>query len=290
MRLYLPAVGLVFGILLSGCGGGSPASGTTSTSLGRYGSPPTTIALPADPTPKTTLADSASSTVEPVTSLSTTTSTAPTSSSTTTLTTTTMAAIALARGDEGALVADLQTQLTDAGFFRDDIDGVYGPRTASAVVAFHKYVEAERTDDWNVEDWVSLANLPPPDLPDRDEPNRIELDLTRQLGYLLMDGELEAIIPISSGNGERYISSSGATVRAVTPRGDYSLYKHYEGWRISYLGGLYRPWYFRGGYAIHGSDSVPPYPASHGCVRVPLWEADWLAGRLWIGLPVHVWD
>ena len=74
------------------------------------------------------------------------------------------------------------------------------------------------------------------------------------------------------------------------PRGDFSLYKHYDGWRISYLGGLYRPWYFSGGYAIHGSASVPPVPASHGCVRIPIWEADHLAGVLSIGLPVHVWD
>jgi len=32
---------------------------------------------------------------------------------------------------------------------------------------------------------------------------------------------------------------------------------------------LYRPRYFtNAGHAIHGYTSVPPYPASHGCVRV----------------------
>lgn len=31
---------------------------------------------------------------------------------------------------------------------------------------------------------------------------------------------------------------------------------------------LYRPRYFVGGYAIHGSPSIPPFPASHGCARV----------------------
>lgn len=29
--------------------------------------------------------------------------------------------------------------------------------------------------------------------------------------------------------------------------------------------------YFTGGHAIHGNPSVPPYPARHGCVRVPMW-------------------
>jgi lipoprotein-anchoring transpeptidase ErfK/SrfK len=28
--------------------------------------------------------------------------------------------------------------------------------------------------------------------------------------------------------------------------------------------------YFIGGYAIHGYASVPNYPASHGCLRVPI--------------------
>jgi lipoprotein-anchoring transpeptidase ErfK/SrfK len=31
--------------------------------------------------------------------------------------------------------------------------------------------------------------------------------------------------------------------------------------------------YFIGGYAIHGYVSVPAYPASHGCLRVPLPDA-----------------
>ena len=38
--------------------------------------------------------------------------------------------------------------------------------------------------------------------------------------------------------------------------------------------------YFIGGYAIHGYVSVPTFPASHGCVRVPIPNArsiyDWL--------------
>jgi lipoprotein-anchoring transpeptidase ErfK/SrfK len=39
--------------------------------------------------------------------------------------------------------------------------------------------------------------------------------------------------------------------------------------------------YFVRGYAIHGYASVPVYPASHGCLRVPVAEAlsifRWLA-------------
>lgn len=41
------------------------------------------------------------------------------------------------------------------------------------------------------------------------------------------------------------------------------------------------PWcmFFHGGYAIHGSGSVPGYNASHGCIRVPSPDARWLSQR-----------
>jgi lipoprotein-anchoring transpeptidase ErfK/SrfK len=41
------------------------------------------------------------------------------------------------------------------------------------------------------------------------------------------------------------------------------------GYDPSPLGVLLDPMYFVAGYAIHGNPSVPPYPASHGCIRVP---------------------
>lgn len=198
--------------------------------------------------------------------------------------------VALSPGDEGSMVAALQTLLSDAGFYRSEIDGEFGSHTAHAVVAFHKAIDAERTSTWAEGDWELLAAFRP-SVPHRpDEPDRLEMDLTRQLLYRFAEGEVVDIIPISSGNGEAYYNAAGNLVRARTPRGDYSLYRHVSGWRISYLGGLYQPWYFRGGYAVHGSNSVPPYPASHGCVRIPNWEADHLAGQLWLGLPIHVWD
>ena len=204
---------------------------------------------------------------------------------------TTVAPVALEPGARGAEVALLQKTMAQAGFFRDAIDGVFGERTAAAVVAVHKALDAPRSSTWAAEDWASLEAYEGPRLPVRaDEPDRIEIDLTRQLLFRLEADAVVDVIPVSTGNGALYQSASGAMVRARTPRGDFALYKHHDGWRISYLGGLYRPWYFSGGYAIHGSASVPPVPASHGCVRIPNWEADHLAGVLSIGLPVHVWD
>jgi N-acetylmuramoyl-L-alanine amidase len=103
------------------------------------------------------------------------------------------------------------------------------------------------------------------------------------------DQRVEVVLPISSGNGEQFRNASGSLVRARTPEGGFQFYNHIDGWRISYLGGLYRPYYFRGGYAIHGSASVPPFEASHGCVRVELHDMDFLTTRLEIGMPVFVY-
>ncbi|MEA2058830.1 MAG: L,D-transpeptidase [Actinomycetota bacterium] len=102
-------------------------------------------------------------------------------------------------------------------------------------------------------------------------------------------------LPVISGNsarkrallGDVHFTPVGSCVGA---RGDYTLFRHVDGWRTNYLGRLYKPWYFTPYYAVHGSSSVPARPASHGCVRVPTWESNHLDDYLDIGLPVHIWD
>ena len=53
---------------------------------------------------------------------------------------------------------------------------------------------------------------------------------------------------------------------------------------------LYRTMTFHTHYAIHGFASVPTYPASHGCVRIPIWLADWLYQHSPVGEPVYVYE
>jgi lipoprotein-anchoring transpeptidase ErfK/SrfK len=270
-------------VVLAATACGTDMNGDPAVGFARTTRPPPTPATTTTATTTTPLSVSSTSTIavipDPPVPLPVTT------------TTTVFSPIGLEPGESGPAVERLQRAMMEAGFFRDDIDGVFGERTATAVIAVHKALDLPRWASWSVEDWASLAAFSGPSLPARDgQPDRLEVDLTRQLLYRVEAGTVADIIPISSGNGELYANATGRMVRARTPRGSFSFYKHYDGWRISYLGGLYRPWYFSGGYAIHGSSSVPPYPASHGCIRVPNWEADYLAGVAWIGLPVHVWD
>ncbi len=198
----------------------------------------------------------------------------------------------LARGASGQQVVQLQQRLAAKGLYRGAIDGRYGPATQQAVMAFHKVNRLPREWDWRASDWDRLAAYTGPDnLPNRPgEPDRFEVDITRQVAHLVKGGKLVATFPIASGNGELFRGSNGNLVPARTPRGNYRFQRSIDGMRISYLGQLWRPWYFVGGYAIHGSPSVPAYPASHGCVRLTMSDANWVFGKVYVGMPIHVWD
>lgn len=200
----------------------------------------------------------------------------------------------LVPGMDHRSVAQLQRHLTRLGVFRGEVDGVYGREVAAAVVAVKKLAGLDRTDVWAPDDWkIELDHSAILQRHD-DELDRIEIDLNRQVMFVIRAGSVAAVVPVSSGNGELYWSKNGGPgggiVKATTPKGDFKLFKHIDGWRKNYLGNLYKPWYFTPYYAVHGSSSVPAHPASHGCVRVPLWEADHLDSLFELGLSVHIWD
>ncbi|MFH1331637.1 MAG: L,D-transpeptidase family protein [Actinomycetota bacterium] len=200
----------------------------------------------------------------------------------------------MGEGAAGPEVALLQQELTRRHLYRGAIDGEFGPATAFAVVTFHKVLGVERTWQWEEEDSLRMANFVFPPLPERPgEPDRVEVDIGRQVLYLIEDGEMTAIVPVSTAGGYLYYSvRSGANVRSRTPHGDFTLTRHSRGWSCDGLTGwcIYNPWNFTPMYALHGYPSVPAYPASHGCVRIPTWESDLLERRLFIGMPFHVWD
>lgn len=197
-------------------------------------------------------------------------------------------------GDEGTSVIRLQYTLRQHGFYRGPVDGEYGRTTETAVIAFQKYLGLERDGQFDALDWIRLALLPPPEIPNRwDEPDRVEIDIGKQLIYVIRDQEVVGILPTSTGSGGTYFSvRSGQTVRSSTPRGDFHFRWHQTGWSCDSVTGwcVYKYWAFTDFYGIHGYNPVPVYPASHGCSRVHLWDADWLEDYLYVGMPVHIWD
>jgi len=195
-------------------------------------------------------------------------------------------------GASGPVVERLQRALADHHLLRVQVDGRYGRATASAVIALHKLTGVSRDAVWHPEDLDRLEALDVEPILARHpgQLDRVEVDLDRQLLFVVRDGAVTDIVPVATGNGARYLSRHGGWVRARTPRGDFRLFKHIHGWRHNYLGALYEPWYFTPYYAIHGSGHVPARPASHGCVRVHTWDAAALRHRFFLGMPVHIWS
>ena len=76
-----------------------------------------------------------------------------------------------------------------------------------------------------------------------------------------------------------------------TPPGDFTIRREIDGVRHADLGDMYRPKYFNGGIALHGSSSIPAYAASHGCARLSNGAVDmiWGDGLAPIGTPVRVY-
>ena len=202
--------------------------------------------------------------------------------------------VSLDRGATGVSVIRLQYALRQQGFYRGPVDGVYGSTTESAVITMQKYLGLDRTGDFGALDWIRIAMLPPEGIPYRwDEPDRVEIDLARQLLFVVRDHDVVGIVPTSTGSGGTYFSvRNGRDVRATTPEGDFTLWWHQTGWNCDIITEwcVYNYWGFTSFYGIHGFRQVPPWPASHGCSRVHTWDSDWLEGHLFVGMPIHVWS
>jgi peptidoglycan hydrolase-like protein with peptidoglycan-binding domain len=176
-------------------------------------------------------------------------------------------------------VMELQQRLADLGYDIGEIDGFAGAQTYYSIMAFQKVEGLSRTgeDSDELRAALATASTPGPMVPG-GEASRVEIDLDRQVLFLWQGGALARILPVSTGNGE-YYCVEGSCDTAVTPTGSFRIGRKAAGLEISPLGELWSPSYFYGGIAIHGSPSIPPYPASHGCVRVPMYSHASLYGQ-----------
>ena len=185
-------------------------------------------------------------------------------------------------------VAGVQRRLTELKYYVGPINGNAGGATRSAVSAFQKVHGLGADGSIGPATLAALANPRTPSL--RGGPaRRVEVDLGRQVLFYVEGGQLARIVPISSGNGAAYRQKDGGEARSLTPVGTFRIERTISGVREADLGTLYDPMYFYQGWAIHGSNSVPAYPASHGCIRVTRADAVWLFGRLPIGSAVIIY-
>jgi peptidoglycan hydrolase-like protein with peptidoglycan-binding domain len=179
-------------------------------------------------------------------------------------------------GSRGALVRLLQRQLRAKGY-AVHISGVYDDRTARAVMAFRKLTGMRRVPTADRAVFRRLAGGAgafPVRFPRHGR--HVEAWLGRQvLALIESGGQVVRILPTSSGS-------------PVTPtvRGSFRVYSKASGTNEK---GMFMSSYFTGNYAIHGYPSVPPFPASHGCLRIPMGDAVAAFGWIHYGTVVDVY-
>ena len=180
-----------------------------------------------------------------------------------------------------------QKKLLELGFWLANPNGTFDDTTTQAVMAFQKYFELRPTGNINAATAHLLKQIMNPATAKTKEGTLAEVDKSRQLLFLVQDGITTYVMNTSTGDDRAYEEPDGNTPgvmikgTSVTPVGSFKIDRERpDGWWIGDLGQIYRPKYFVGGVAIHGSMSVPAYPASHGCARVTvkamdfIWEND----------------
>jgi hypothetical protein len=178
-------------------------------------------------------------------------------------------------GSKHTTVRYLETRLRELHYKMPGLDERFDARTGDAVLAFNKVQGRTRVRYVSESTWRAMVSPRRPQAESRTSGFHIEVDKTRQVLYTVADGRITNILHVSTGLYE-----------GSTRDGVFHVHGKVYGYSV---GHLYYPSYFDGLRAVHGWPDVPPYPASHGCVRVPMWSAVWISGRMPIGTEVRIY-
>lgn len=187
-----------------------------------------------------------------------------------------------------ATIAEAQKRLAELGYWIDGAGGKWNEASRQGLVAFQKVEGRPRTGKLTVAEFQALNAASRP-LPHEKGFDHVEVDLERQVLFVVeAGGTVSKILPVSTGSGKMF-EIEGDTIPAVTPPGRFHVYRKLAGWRKSPLGLLYYPNYILGGIAIHGNPAVPVQPASHGCIRIPMFASQEFSDMTPIGTQVVVY-
>ncbi len=171
-------------------------------------------------------------------------------------------------GDSGPAVELFNELLRKQAYFNTD-KAHYGSHTERAVLAFRKVNGMARNYQATPEIFAKLAagkggfQIKYP-----NAGKHAEVDISKQVLALADGGEAKYVFHVSTG-------------AAATPsdQGGYTFYRKDPGFNSL---GMYYSIYYNRGEATHGYHSVPPYPASHGCIRNPIPDSQFIYN--WISL------
>jgi lipoprotein-anchoring transpeptidase ErfK/SrfK len=199
----------------------------------------------------------------------------------------------LTLGMHGTAVRNLQARLAALKYYPGPVDGQFGLDTLEAVWAF-KEVQGLIINSAN-QDQVSHAAeralvhpRAPKALVPRGGSMRIEVNMGDEVLVLYKNNKVDLISHVSTGAG----CLPGQGCGWDTPTGNYHALSFDRGWVTVPLGEMYNPVFFIGTlFAIHGEwdSSVPWYPDSHGCVRIPYDTATFFHNLIKVpGTPIYI--
>lgn len=197
-------------------------------------------------------------------------------------------------------VLEVQRILSSLAIPAGPVDGVWGARTAQGLCTFRQvaglpvsrgYVTSADLTRLRAYDaaYATVSSIP--------APNRNGAST-----YLLANKTCQTMLYARGGTYVRVFRISTGTREFETPVGNAWLGSTRPGWSCSTLypegcyyydqgmnalyttknvlyskfGNMYNKRTIWGSIMLHGSASVPTYPASHGCVRVTITDSDWM--------------
>ena len=175
-------------------------------------------------------------------------------------------------GSRGPFVALIQQRLAALHFYIPQT-GVYDTGTGLALDAYHRLLHwgtyqtlDGRTISYLLDGFGEFKVRFP------GHGRHAEGNLSLQLIALVDGSHVVSLYPTSSGKPS-----------TPTILGDFRVYSKVPGYLPD---GMYFSNFFHTGYAIHGYNPAPDYPASHGCMRVPIVDAisiyNWLNIGNWV--------
>jgi L,D-transpeptidase-like protein/putative peptidoglycan binding protein len=179
----------------------------------------------------------------------------------------------LSLGSRGPAVRALERRLRSLHYAIRFVNNFYGADTYEAVLAFQKVHRMSRTGRVSDAVWRRLgrSGIPRARIA---KGTHVEVDKTRQVLLEVRRGLVTRVVQVSTG------------ATGNTPVGRWHVYMKTAGLNSH---GMYYSLYWLRGFAIHGYASVPPWPASHGCVRTPMWFAPGFYSRWSLGAAVFVY-
>jgi hypothetical protein len=179
-------------------------------------------------------------------------------------------------GDRGPAVKLFNDLLRSEHYF--DTDGhKYGSHTERAVMAFRKVNGMARNFNADPTIFKMLADGKGEfQLAHPGAGKHVEVDISKQVMALAENGEPKYVFHVATG-------------AAATPSdvGGFTFYRKDPGFNSL---GMYYSAYYNRGEATHGYHSVPPYPASHGCIRNPIPDSIFIYNWIDLGDKMYVYN